>query len=108
MVPYLMDDDVRHELFEADARRVPFGEDRPAIERDPLGEHARMLNALPIEGNAFVKPAKLHRMAQSEAPRGVGIGHLLDEQHDIVEAVRERRRQAVERPARDRLDFGGA
>ena len=82
MMADLVDDDVGDELLEAEARRLPFGEDRPAVERDPLGQHARMLDALPIERNAFVKPAELHRMTEAEAARGVGVGDFLDQQDD--------------------------
>ena len=35
------------------------------------------------------------------------VGEFLDQQHDVAEAVREWRGQAVERPARDRLDVVG-
>ena len=52
------------ELVEADPARLPFGDDRPAVERDPLGQRARMADALAVERNAFVEAAELHRMAQ--------------------------------------------
>src|SRR5437763_538740 len=100
----LVDDDVDDELIEADARRAPFGEDRPREEGDPLRQHARLADALPVERNALVKSAELHRMAQAEAARGLGVGNRLDQEHYVSQAIRERRGQALERSARDLVD----
>ena len=88
--------------------RLPFGDDRPAIERHAFGQHAGLLDALAVERHAFIETAELHRMTKAEAPRSVRVGDLLDQQHNVAEALRKGRGQALERAPRDRLYVGGA
>ena len=54
--------DLTDQLLEADPGRLPFREDRPRKERDPLGQNARVADAAVIERNAFVEAAQLHRV----------------------------------------------
>ena len=104
----LVDDDVRNELIEAEARRLPFSDDRPPIERYLFGQGPGVLDALVIERDAFVETAELHRVPKADASRSIRVGHFLDPENDIAETLSERRRQPVERAPSDHLDLGGA
>ena len=80
----------RDELLEAERGRLPFGKDRAAVKRDPLGQHARLADALSVERHALVEAAELHRMVEAERAGGLRIGDFLDQQHDVAEAFAER------------------
>ena len=108
MMADLVDDDVVTSCSRLNARRLPLGEDRPPVERDPLRQHARLADALPVERNALVEPAQLHRVRQAErgarSPRSATSSTRSTMSPRLS---REGRRQPVERAPGDRLDVGG-
>jgi len=108
MVTDLVDHDVRDQLLEADGRRLPLGDDRTAVKCDSFREHARLLDALPVERHALVETAELHWVPEPKPPRGVLISDFLDQEDDVVEAFCKRRREPIERSPCDRFDVDRA
>src|SRR6185369_4687116 len=71
------------------------------------GQGARLVDAALGQRHAFVDAAELERVVDPHVGERLVVGELFDQQHDLAEAVGERRGQRVEGGAGERLDLGG-
>ena len=107
MMADLMHQDMGDEMLERVVAVRPFVEDRAAEQADAVRQRARMVDASLGDRNAFVDAGQVERLLDAHRAERLVVGEILDQQYDVAKMARERLRQRVQRPARDRLHLVG-
>ena len=106
MMADFMDEDMGDDVRQAIVGLAPFIEQRAAIQKDHVRQHARGFIASHPDRMALIKPKNIPFAVKRHGGDHAGIGEILDAEQDIAEMLAKQIGQAFDRGLGEGFDIG--
>src|SRR5580658_2069066 len=102
----LMDEDMADQRVEILAGLAPVVEDGTAVKKDPVGLGPRVAHALAWQGHAAIEAEDVEGAVELHLHLGLGVGELVDADHDAAQMPLQFRRDSAQRALGKRFEVG--